>query len=444
MLPYSVWFRPILHTSGGISMTDRQQLIVNNVDTAKQLILDAERWIWAHPQTGYTEWQAHDYLVEKYEALGYTLVKAGNIPGFYTDVETGKPGPKVAIFGELDALALDGLCGSIRLVVVPAEEMIQLAFREELRQKGIIKYNGGKTEFMYRGLLDGVDMAMMVHGMTKGSGVNEDGDTDLDFQALLGMNGCIAKNIRYKGKSAHAGGAPHMGVNAEYAAMLGLQACNDLRETFQEKDTIRFHPILMGANCAVNIIPDEMKIESYVRGKSLEAIKRENIKVNRALTGAALSMGAGVELSDRPGYAPEYHDPTFMKLAEDCCVALCGRKKVVFDYNGWSTGSSDFGDVTCVMPGVQINAGGAVGTLHGIDFQITDPNRMCVNAAKVQLFLVDALLSNNAVAAKEIIANYKPQYPSIKAYLDAIDALTLDKDAVRYDEKGNAIVDFQN
>ena len=52
--------------------------------------------------------------------------------------------------------ALDGLCGSIRLVVVPAEEMIQLAFREELRQKGIIKYNGGKTEFMYRGLLDGV------------------------------------------------------------------------------------------------------------------------------------------------------------------------------------------------------------------------------------------------------------------------------------------------
>ena len=71
-------------------MTDRQQLIVNNVDTVRQLILDAERWIWAHPQTGYTEWQAHDYLVEKYEALGYTLVKAGNIPGFYTDVETGK------------------------------------------------------------------------------------------------------------------------------------------------------------------------------------------------------------------------------------------------------------------------------------------------------------------------------------------------------------------
>ena len=58
--------------------------------------------------------------------------------------------------------------------------------------------------------------------------------------------------------------------------------------------------------------------------------------------------------------------------------------------------------------------------------------------------LVDALLSNDAVTAKEIIANYKPQYPSIKAYLDAIDALTLDKDAVKYDENGNVTVDFQN
>ena len=72
-------------------MTDRQQLIVNNVDTAKQLILDAERWIWAHPQTGYTEWQAHDYLAEKYKALGYTLVKAGNIPGFYTSTVSADP-----------------------------------------------------------------------------------------------------------------------------------------------------------------------------------------------------------------------------------------------------------------------------------------------------------------------------------------------------------------
>ena len=256
-------------------MTDRQQLIVNNVDTAKQLILDAERWIWAHPQTGYTEWQAHDYLVEKYEALGYTLVKAGNIPGFYTDVETGKPGPKVAIFGELDALdianhpesvngmthccghnaqsaallgiaaalkqphALDGLCGSIRFISVPAEELIELGYRESLRKQGIIKYFGGKVEFIHRGYFDGVDMAMMIH-----SGKLPEGKA---LSISDGCNGCVTKNITFKGISAHAGGSPENGRNALYAATCALNSVNALRETFTDNDHIRFHPIITEA-----------------------------------------------------------------------------------------------------------------------------------------------------------------------------------------------------
>ena len=453
-------------------MTERQELLVKNTETHRQLILDAERWLWAHPQTGYTEWEANGYLTEKFEALGYTLTQAGNIPGFYTDIDTGKPGPKLCIMGELDALdianhpesvngmthccghhgqvsallgiaaalkepgALDGLSGSIRLMAVPAEEMIQLAFREELRKQGVIGYMGGKVEFMARGYFDDVDIAMMVHGGSNGD--------DIDFKCGLGNNGCMAKTIKFKGKSSHAGGAPHLGVNAQYAAMLGLQAVNDLRETFQEKDTIRFHPIMMGVNCAVNIIPDEMKIESYVRGRTIEAIKRENKKVNRALTGAALAMGAGVELCDRPGYSPEIHDKAFMQLIEKCCGELVGPERVKFDYNAWSTGSSDFGDITCVMPGVQFNASGASGTGHGIDYYITDANRLCVNSAKAQLFVTDALLSNDAAAAREIIANYQPQYPSIKAYFEAINDLILDKDAVKYDEAGHATVDFLN
>jgi len=451
-------------------MTNRQELLVKNVDTHKQLILDAERWLWAHPQTGFTEWQANEYLTEKFEALGYELHQAGNIPGFWTDLDTGKPGPKLVIFGELDALdianhpesvngmthccahhaqgaallglaaalkepgALDGLCGSIRLIAVPAEEMIQLAFREDLRKQGIIKYNGGKVEFMHRGFLDDCDIALMVHGITE----------SYNFMSNIGSNGCMAKTIKFKGKSSHAGGAPHLGINAQYAAHLGLQAVNDLRETFQEKDYIRFHPILKGVNCAVNIIPDEMKIESYVRGSTLEAIKRENRKVNRALTGAALAMGAGVELCDRPGYSPEIHDVTYMKLVEKCCNELVNGEEVFFDYTEWGTGSSDFGDVTCVMPGMQFHSGGGRGTMHGIDFEITDPYQMCGNSAKVQLFIIDELLKNDAATAKEIIANYKAPYSSIKEYLNAVDEIMLDKDAVTYDENGNAKVDFQN
>ena len=453
-------------------MTEKQKQIVQNVDAYRQQILEAERWLWAHPQTGYTEWEAHEYLAEKFAALGYTLHCAGDIPGFYTDIETGKPGPKLCIMGELDALdianhpesvngmahccghhaqgaallgvaaalqapgALEGLCGSIRLMAVPAEEMIQLAFREELRKKGVIHYLGGKVEFLYRGYFDGVDLALMVHGGNCGK--------NIDFSCDLGSNGCLAKTIRYKGKSAHAGGAPQNGVNAQYAAMLGLQACNALRETFPDGDSIRFHPIMMGVNCAVNIIPDEMRIESYVRARSIEAIVRENKKVNRALAGGALAMGAGVELHDRPGYFPEYHDPAYMKLVEQCCRDLVGAEHVSFNPTGWSTGSSDFGDLTAVMPGVQFTATGAAGTGHGIDYRVADADRLCCNSAKAQLFVADALLSDGAKRAQEIIAGYQPKYPSIQAYFAAVNAMFLDKDAVQYDANGNATLDYQN
>lgn len=455
-------------------MTEKQKQIVKNVENSRQMVLDAERWLWAHPQTGFTEWEANAYLTEKFEALGYTLTQAGNVPGFYTDIDTGKPGPALGIMGELDALdianhpesvngmthccghhaqgaallgvaaalkepdALDGLCGKIRLMMVPAEEMIQLGFREQLRKEGTIQFFGGKIEMMRRGFYDGVDIAIMVHGGVAGE--NE----KTEFSCNSGNNGCIMKTVKFKGRSSHAGGAPHLGINAQYAAMLGMQAANNLRETFQEKDMIRFHPIVMGANCAVNIIPDEIVLESHVRAKTLAAIKKENVKLNRAMAGAALSMGAGVEISDRPGHSPAYHDPDLMKLIEQCCKDLTGEDTVDFDYDAWQTGTSDFGDVTQVMPGVQFTCMGASGTVHGIDYQVTDPERLCVNSAKAQLFVTDALLSNNAAAAKEIIKNYKPVYPSIKEYLESINGFILDKDVVQYDENGNVTIDFQN
>ena len=53
--------------------------------------------------------------------------------------------------------------GKVRFCAVPAEELIEIGFRDTLKEKGIIKYYGGKTEFLYRGYFDGADMAMMVH-----------------------------------------------------------------------------------------------------------------------------------------------------------------------------------------------------------------------------------------------------------------------------------------
>ena len=84
--------------------TERANQLKEIVASQREVMFSAADYIWKHPETGYREWKTHAYLAEEFKKLGYELVEAGNIPGFYTDIDTGKPGPKLLIMGELDSL----------------------------------------------------------------------------------------------------------------------------------------------------------------------------------------------------------------------------------------------------------------------------------------------------------------------------------------------------
>ena len=162
-----------------------KDIINNAVDKYRDLILTAERQIWSTPETGFKEYKTSAYMAEQFEKLGYKLTYAEGITGFYTVVDTGREGPEVLILGELDSVIcpthpdadkstgavhacghhaqcagllgiaaaltekelLDTLSGRIRLCAVPAEELLEIEYRTELKNKGIIKYFGGKSEF---------------------------------------------------------------------------------------------------------------------------------------------------------------------------------------------------------------------------------------------------------------------------------------------------------
>lgn len=442
------------------------------VEEHKALILSAERQIWKNPESGYREWKTHAYMKEQFEKLGYTVTEAGNIPGFYVDVDTGRPGPKFGIFAEMDSLivpthpeadpqtgavhacghhcqcaamlgiaaafktpgALEGLSGSIRLIVVPAEELIEIGYRAELKKQGIIRYFGGKVEFMHRGILDGVDLSMMVH--TSAS------DT-FTFHCGKGSNGCITKEATFIGKGAHAGGQPHMGHNALYAATLAMQAANSLRETFREADTVRFHPIITKGGDAVNAIPDQVCVESYIRAANMSAMAAENEKVNRAFAAAAVAMNCDVRLSDLHGYAPRINDPLLRQAFREAAEMTVPAKEVVIN-ESWSTGCSDMGDINSVMPGIHPGVAGAVGSSHSNTYRIKDPYTACVLSAKVQVATTAILLQDNAKRAQEIIDSKKGSYPTIREYLDSIDKLSFEGNCVTGNEDGTITIKYKN
>ena len=389
------------------------QALLNAVDKHRDLVLETLDAIWKHPETGFKEWKTTALAEKSFEDLGYELVKAGDIPGFYTDVDTGRPGPTIAIMGELDSVicaahpaadpetgavhacghaaqiaglvglaaalkepdVLSEMSGRIRLMAVPAEELLEIGFRDGLRQQGTIHYYGGKVEFLYRGYFDGVDLAMMVHT------ANLNRTEGCLYAITPGGNGCLLKNMTYEGKAAHAGGAPHNGINALYAAGLGIQAVNSLRETFEEKDFIRFHPIITEGGQMVNAIPDTVKVESYVRGKTWEAIRAANERINRALAAGALAIGANLQQGDRPGYSPLNNDPTMSRISADALREAFGEEAVAWS-NDWDAGSTDMGDLSTIMPALQVYAAGAVGHGHGADYFIEDPDKATLGAAK--------------------------------------------------------------
>jgi len=74
------------------------------VDKHESLILEAERYIWRNPETGYKEFKTSKYLAEQFKKLGYKVSYADGITGFYTVFDTGRPGPEILVLGELDSI----------------------------------------------------------------------------------------------------------------------------------------------------------------------------------------------------------------------------------------------------------------------------------------------------------------------------------------------------
>ena len=436
------------------------------VDKYRSGIIDVAKFMWDNPETGFREWRATRYLEEKYEALGYKLVKAENIPGFYTVIDTGRPGPEILVIGELDALAcpghfhadpttgaahacghnaqsaalygiaaalteegmLDGLSGRIRLCAVPAEETGELAFREELKKNGIISYFSGKREFMHRGYFDGVDMAMLVHTLP------------VDYYSVDGRAvGLVAKRATFKGVSAHAGANPHEGRNALYAATQGLSAINAIRETFRDDDHIRVHPIITEGGGAVNTIPDRVTLESYVRGLTIEAIADANRRVNRALAGAAVSLGVQLEISDVAGSAPMIDNPELAKVAGEAIHKLLPDAEYHF-FDKIVTGSTDMGDVSCIMPTVHAYIPGVAGKGHGNDYRIVDHDIACLMSAKWQLAMLRILLSNGAGRAYSILEGFTPRFSSVSEFLDTKSDMSGEGDRIFYADNGDICV----
>jgi metal-dependent amidase/aminoacylase/carboxypeptidase family protein len=294
---------------------------------------------------------------------------------------------------------MDELDGDVVLFAVPAEEYIEVEWRLGLREQGKIEFLVGKAELIRLGEFGDVDMAIITHTNARAE----------DALASVGdtHNGCVVKFMRFIGRGAHAGSAPHLGINALKAAQIALHAIDANRETFRDDDTIRVHPIVTRGGEAVSAVPADVRLETFVRGKTVEAIADAARKVDRSLRAGAQAMGARVEITTLPGYLPQQMDPNLVALARANCIAVVGEANMGRPRH--STGSTDVGDLGFIMPEVHPRAGGVRGTIHGADYVVVDHVLAAVNPAKAMAMTVVDLLSDGAREARRVKAEAGPK-----------------------------------
>lgn len=412
-----------------------KQQVCRSIAAARDEIVALAEDIFTHPELGYKETRTSELVAGKLAGLGLTVERGLALTGVRAVAPGREHNARVAILGELDAVvspqhpqadphtgaahacghhgqlaamlgagiglvrsgAVKELGGDVVLMAVPAEEFVELGYRRRLMEEGKIEFFGGKQELIKAGAFSDLDAVMMVHSEAQTP----------ERKAFVGgtCNGFIGKIVTYLGKAAHAGGAPHEGINALNAAMLGLMAIHAQRETFRDEDSIRVHPIITKGGDLVNIVPAEVTVETYVRGRSMPAVFDANHKVNRALKAGAYAIGAECQIDEIPGYLPLNQHPELSELFAANMRRLIGAENVV--PGAHMAGSSDIGDISQLVPAIQPTIGGFSGLAHGKDFCVSDPDMAYIFPAQALAMTAVDLLVNGAAKARAIKAAFQ-------------------------------------
>ena len=427
---------------------NKQQLkdsIIKVIDDNRDKIIALGRGIYTQPEYGYKEFKTTKAVVDFLKSeLSLSVEENIAVTGCVATYNKDKKGPHISLLGELDGIsckehkdansigashtcghniqiagmlgaalgliksgALDKTGGKVSFMATPAEEFIELEYRQALKDKGEITYFGGKQELVKKGYFDDIDMSIMFHSLDMG-----------DKKALVGpeSNGFIGKKVQFVGKESHAGSAPHEGINALNAAMLAINNVNALRETFKESERVRFHPILTKAGDIVNVVPADVHMESYVRARTINGMIDANERINRALLAGGMAVGAQVKITELPGYLPILRCKNMDNLFRENLVELGIENEKIQD-GGDFTGSFDFGDISHLMPTLHPMVAGVKGALHTRDFEIVDEDLAYIIPAKSMAMTVIDLLFDDAKQAKEIIDGFTPVLTK-KEYLD--------------------------
>ncbi|MGV2497717.1 amidohydrolase [Pelagerythrobacter aerophilus] len=305
------------------------------------------RQLWEWAEVGYQETKSSALLQSELEANGFTVKKGvAGIPTAFV-AEYGSEGPVIAVLGEFDALpglsqsasplreAVTGKhaahacghnlfgAGSLTAAIAVKQWLEATGTPGRIRFYGTPAEEGGSGKvYMTRaGLFDDVDIAIHWHA-----------DDENSAAAQTSLANRSAK-FRFRGRSAHAAGAPEQGRSA----LDGVEAMNMMVNMMREHTTMdsRIHYVITEGGTAPNVIPDFAEVFYYVRHSDTAEVEAMWKRLEAAAQGAAMGTGTEVEWEIIHGNNPLLVNETLAKMM-DAKLRRVGGVEYTAEERAWA------------------------------------------------------------------------------------------------------------
>lgn len=332
-----------------MTMSTLEKSVIEAISKIGPALEDLAIDIGANPELGYEEVFAVQRILSLLKHHGHSPSRVENLDTAFI-AKSGHAGKTIAILAEYDALpGLGHACGHNVIAGAAVGAFLGLAAVDNTNtykligcpaEESTVDAAGGKIRLIEAGIFDSVNSAMMIHPYHKSGIVTQ------------GALAAAGYEYSFRGTGAHAAMAPADGRNALDAAIQTYSSISMLRQ--QLPSHFRVHGIITDGGDSPNIIPDRASLRFRLRARNMREMQELVRRANNCAEGAALATQTTLNIQEfMPVYEPMRQDPSLTNIADTVLRDL----QLNTDATGLSFGSSDFGNVSQIVPSIEIGIG---------------------------------------------------------------------------------------
>ena len=327
-----------------------KEKLLASVAAQQEHLFDLSCQIFDFNEPNGTEYKSSALCADELEKLGFTVERGiGNQETSFRAVwKNGEGGPNIGILGEYDSLVGKGhACGHHlqTTAAIGAVKAMQDVFAGTDVPMTLTVYGtpaeetyGGKIIMQEAGCFTELDICLGTHASRTEAFVGG---------SSMALNSYV---VTYHGKSAHAAGSPWMGRSAMDAMLLTFQGLEFLRE--HVKDGTRMHYSIKEAIGPSNVVPQKACAGFTLRSRDNGYLPELDERFRNVVNGACMMTDTTAEIEKKPTYLARKRNDTLSAVAKTNfeLLNIPLGEQLVRD----SGGSTDFGNVSGIVPGILI------------------------------------------------------------------------------------------